>query len=260
MDLQLNGRTALITGGSEGIGKATAIELVREGANVAICARRADVLEAAANEIREGASGDVLSVPADVRRVEDIERFVREANERFGRIDIVVNNAGTAAGGEFESVADDAWGADLDLKLLGAVRTSQAALPYMKEQGGGRIVNIAHVGGKAPGANSLPSSVSRASGIALTKAMSKDLAKHNILVNAVCVGIIKSGQMSRMASARFPDLALDEAYEKMGSPIPLRRVGEAREVATLITYLASPLSGYITGTAINVDGGMGATV
>jgi 3-oxoacyl-[acyl-carrier protein] reductase len=260
MDLQLTGRAALITGGSEGIGKATAIELAREGAHVAICARRADVLAAAAEEIRREARGEVLDIVADVTRPEDIDRFVGDAHARLGRIDILVNNAGTAAGGPFEGIPDEAWGMDLDLKLMGAVRTSQAVVPHMKQQGSGRIVNVAHVGGKAPGPNSLPSSVSRAAGIALTKAMSKDLAQHNILVNAVCVGIIKSGQISRAAGARFPDLPLDQAYEKMGAPIPLGRIGEAREVATLITYLASPLGGYITGTAINVDGGMGATV
>ncbi len=260
MDLQLSGHTALITGGSEGIGKATAIELAREGASVALCARREDVLRAAAEEIRKEARGKVLDIPADVTRQEDIDRFVEQAADRFGRIDILVNNAGTAAGAAFEKISDDAWGADLDLKLMAAVRVSRTVIPHMREQGGGRIVNIAHVGGKAPGPNSLPSSVSRAAGIALTKAMSKDLAGDNILVNAVCVGIIKSGQISRAASARFPDASLDEAFEKMGAPIPLGRVGEAREVATLIAYLASPLGSYVTGTAINVDGGMGATV
>lgn len=260
MDLQLQGRVALITGGSDGIGKATALELASEGTHVAICARREDVLNAAADEIREATGGEVAAIPADVTRAEDVDRFVAEARARFGRIDILINNAGTAAGGSFESIDDDAWDSDLNLKLMGAVRASRAVIPHMRELSGGRIVNIAHVGGKAPGAGSLPSSVSRAAGIALTKAMSKDLAKDQILVNAVCVGIIKSGQISRAAGSRYPDRTLDEAFEHMGAAIPVGRIGEAREVATLITYLVSPLGGYITGTAINVDGGMGATV
>lgn len=260
MELELQGRVALITGGSEGIGKATAAELAREGANVVICARRADVLNAAAEEIRHETGGNVLAISADVTRKDDIERVVDEAIAAFGRLDILVNNAGTAAGAPFENVPDESWSSDLDLKLIAAVRTSQAAIPHMRKQGGGRIINVTHVGGKTPGASSLPSSVSRAAGIALTKAMSKDLAKDNILVNTVCVGIIKSGQISRAATGRFPDLPLDQAYDRMGANIPLGRIGEAREVATLITYLASPAGGYITGTAINVDGGMGAAV
>ncbi len=260
MDLQLTGYAALVTGGSEGIGKAAALELAREGAHVAICARRSDVLGAAAEEIRRHATGKVVEVVADVTRHEDIERFVQEAHRQFGRVDILVNNAGTAAGAAFDTVPDEAWDSDLNLKLMGAIRASQAAIPHMKQQGGGRIINITHVGGKAPGPNSLPSSVSRAAGIALTKAMSKDLATHNILVNTICVGVIKSGQISRAATTRYPDVPLEDAYKKMAAPIPLGRIGEAREVAALVTLLASPLGGYVTGASINVDGGMGATV
>ncbi len=260
MDLEFSGQVALITGGSEGIGKAAAAELAREGVNVVICARRQDVLDEAAAEIRADAKGEVLAVSCDVSSKDAIDGLVKQIADRFGRLDIVVNNAGTSAAAPFENVPDEKWGVDLDLKLMAAVRTSQAAIPLMRQNGGGRIINIAHVGGKAPTASSLPTSVSRAAGIALTKAMSKDLAKDNILVNAVCVGIIKSGQISRAARGRFPDAPLDEAYDKMGANIPLGRIGEAREVATLIAYLASPLGGYITGTAINVDGGMGNTV
>ncbi|HEY8490044.1 MAG TPA: SDR family oxidoreductase [Dehalococcoidia bacterium] len=260
MELGLAGKVALVTGGSEGIGKATALELAREGARVAICARRQEVLEAAAAEIRRETGGEVLAVPADVRRAEDVERFVRESYRRFGRIDVLVNNAGTAAGAPFEQVSDEGWYGDLDLKLLAAVRCSRAVLPYMREAGGGRIINVTHVGGKQPGPGSLPSSVSRAAGIALTKAMSKDLARDNILVNTVCVGIIKSAQMERAARARFPDVPLEEAYQRLGAGVPLGRVGEAREVATLITYLASPLAAYITGASVNVDGGTSGVV
>lgn len=260
MDLEFSGQVALITGGSEGIGKATAAELAREGVDVVICARRQDVLDAAAEEIRAEATGEVVAIACDVSQKANIDALVQQIADRFGRLDIVVNNAGTSAAAPFDAVPDEKWGADLDLKLMAAIWTSQAALPLMRKSGGGRIINVAHVGGKAPTASSLPTSVSRAAGIALTKAMSKDLAKDNILVNAVCVGIIKSGQISRAASARFPGEELDDAYAKMGANIPLGRIGEAREVATLITYLASPLGAYITGTAINVDGGMGSTV
>jgi NAD(P)-dependent dehydrogenase (short-subunit alcohol dehydrogenase family) len=260
MDLELTGKVALITGGSEGIGKAAAAEFVREGAGVAICARRQDVLEAAATEIRNEHGGEVLPIVADVSTPEGCESFVQKALDRFGRIDILVNNAGRSAGAAFDSLTDQDWLPDIDLKLMAAIRCSQAALPAMRAAGGGRIINVTHVGGKAPGANSMPSSVTRAAGIALTKAMSRDLAKDNILVNTVCVGLIKSGQIERAARARFPGDALDVAYSKMGAALPLARVGESREVAAMIAFLASGVGGYITGASINVDGGMGATV
>jgi NAD(P)-dependent dehydrogenase (short-subunit alcohol dehydrogenase family) len=257
MDLQLEGKIALITGGSEGIGKASAIELAREGAHVAICARRDDVLAAAAEEIRTEARGRVLHRVADVTKADDVRNFVAAAAAEFGGVDILVNNAGTSAARAFEQVDDEAWDYDLNLKLYGAIRMSRAAIPHMRVRGGGRIINITAVIGKTPGASSLPTSVSRAAGIALTKAMSKDLAKDRICVNTICIGLIKSGQIARAATARFGDVSLDEAYAKMGSGIPLGRVGEAREVACLVALLASPLGGYVSGTAINVDGGLG---
>lgn len=260
MDLELTEKVALITGGSEGIGKASAAEFVREGARVAICARRAEVLEAAAAEIRDAHGGEVLPVVADVSTREGCEAFVQEALNHFGRIDILVNNAGRSAGAPFESLGDEDWLPDIDLKLMAAVRCSKAAIPAMRAVGGGRIINITHVGGKAPGAGSMPSSVTRAAGIALTKAMSKDLAKDNILVNTICVGLIKSGQIERAARARFSGDDLDGAYAKMGAALPMGRVGESREVAAMVAFLASGPGSYITGASINIDGGMGATV
>jgi len=256
MDLGLTGKVALITGASEGIGRAIAEELAREGARVAICARRADVLEQAAQEIRDATGGDVLAVPADVSKADQIERCIATVGERFGRITLLVNNAGTSAAGPLEKVGDDDWYADLDLKLMAAVRTSRLLVPGMRAAGGGRIVNITNIGAKQPGANSLPTSVSRAAGIALTKALSKEFARDNILVNAICIGLVKSAQIRRAAMARNPDAAsLDEAYARMGGGVPLGRVGEASEVAGLITFLLSDRGSYITGVAINVDGG-----
>lgn len=258
MDLGLAGKVALVTGGSEGIGKATATLLAQEGAKVAICARRRDVLDSAAAEIRARTNGEILAMPADVTIPEDVNRFVTTAATEWGRIDILVNNAGTAAAAPFEAVGDEAWQADLDLKLFAAVRASRLVIPYMRSVGGGRIVNVTHVGGKTPGPASLPSSVSRAAGIALTKAMSKDLAPHNILVNTVCVGIIESAQIARAARERFPGMPLEEAFARMGSAVPLGRIGKAEEVAQVIVMLVSAAGSYVTGAAVNVDGGMGA--
>ena len=260
MDLGLTGRVALITGGSEGIGRATAEELAQAGARVAICARRADVLQEAADAISAATGAEVLAAPADVTRADDIERCVRTVTERLGPITLLVNNAGGHVAGPLEATDDATWYADLDLKLLAAVRTCRLVVPGMRAAGGGRIVNVTAIFGKHPGANSLPTSVSRAAGIALTKALSKELAKDNILVNTVCIGLIKSAQMARMAQSRSPDAGLDEAFARMGENIPLGRMGEASEVAGLIAFLLSARGSYITGTAINVDGGTSSAV
>ncbi|WP_437314825.1 SDR family NAD(P)-dependent oxidoreductase [Sorangium sp. So ce385] len=257
MDLGLKGQVAIVTGGSEGIGRATALRLAEEGARVAIAARRPDVLASAEREIRDR-GGDVLAIAADVTRPADVERLVAETVARFGRLDILVNNAGTGRAHHFEEVDDETWQADLDLKLHAAIRTSRAAIPHLKQQRGGRIINVTTPAGKQPGARSLPTSVSRAAGIALTKALSKDLAEHGILVNTVCVGVIKSGQQRRNAERR--GLSPEEHYAALGKNVPLGRVGEAEEVANVIAFLASKAASYVTGTSINVDGGTSGAI
>src|SRR5665647_670559 len=182
MDLGLRGKVAVITGGTEGIGRATALKLAQEGAKVAICARGAARLEKAADEIRK-TGGEVLAVAADMSKTADIERFINAVTARFGRLDILVNNAGTSARGKFLEVDDATWRADLELKLFGAIRCTRLAVPHMKQQGGGRIINITISGAKQPGAQSMPTSVSRAAGLALTKALSKEFAADNIPVS-----------------------------------------------------------------------------
>ena len=253
MELGLTGKVALVTGGSEGIGKATARVLVREGAKVAICARREDVLQRAVSEL----GNDVLGVRCDVTVPGDVTSLIAQVIARFGRLDVLVNNAGTAAAGRFEDLGDDAWAADLDLKLYGAVRTIRAALPHLKRDGG-RIINITTPAGKHPAAGSLPTSVSRAAGIALTKALSKELAGDRVLVNTVCVGLIKSAQQERHGAQR--GLSPAQHYDALGRSVPLARVGEANEVANVIAFLASEAASYVTGASINVDGGSSAVV
>jgi 3-oxoacyl-[acyl-carrier protein] reductase len=258
MDLGLRGKVAIVTGASEGIGRAIAHRLAAEGARVAICARREDVLTRAAQEIAAATGAEVLAVPCDVTRPEDLERLVRRTVERFGRLDILVNNAGRSAAHPLEETTDALWQEDLDLKLMAAVRAIRLAVPHMRRAGGGAIVNITTVTGKAPTANSLPTSVSRAAGIALTKACSKEFARDRIRVNTVCIGSIKSMQWVRCAQALGMDL--DAFYAEQGTHIPLGRVGEAEEVADLVAFLVSERAAYITGAAVNIDGGAGATV
>ncbi len=209
--------------------------------------------------------GEVLPVQADVTVHQDIERVVTATLERFGRLDILVNNAGQSAAGPFESVTDEDWQADFDLKLWSAIRFARLSIPHMREVGGGRIVNVTNLGAKAPGPGSVPTSVSRAAGIAVTKAMSKDLAKDNILVNTVCIGLIKSGQHERRfdgGKSRNPNLTLEEFYQQMAGAreIPLGRVGEAEEAGDTIAFLCSDRASYLTGIAVNIDGGASPVV
>jgi NAD(P)-dependent dehydrogenase (short-subunit alcohol dehydrogenase family) len=260
MDLGLKGKVALVTGGSEGIGLATALRLSQEGAHVAIAARREEVLAQAAERIRAATGGQVLAVSADVATQAGCEKAVQAVVDRFGRIDILVNNAGTSAANHFEQVGEDLWNYDLDLKLRAAIRCSRAAIPHMKRQGGGAILNITTVSGKTPPASSLPTSVSRAAGLALTKAMSKDLGPYKIRVNSVCIGLIRSAQIERRWQREFPNLTWEQFSAERGKAIPLGRIGEAAEAANVIAFLVSDAASYVTGTAVNVDGGSGAAV
>jgi NAD(P)-dependent dehydrogenase (short-subunit alcohol dehydrogenase family) len=253
MELGLKGKVALITGGTEGIGKATALTLAREGARVAICARRKALLDAVAAEITN-AGGTALAVVADMSKAADCKRFVDEAAQKFGRIDILVNNAGTSKRGKFLELTDEEWAADLELKVFGAIRCTRLAVPHMKKQGGGRIINITISSAKQPGAESYPTSVSRAAGLAITKALSKEFAADNILVNTICIGKIKSGQHERRYTQ--DGISAEDYYAKLGKDIPLKRAGEAQEVANVITFLASDAASYVTGTSINLDGGI----
>jgi NAD(P)-dependent dehydrogenase (short-subunit alcohol dehydrogenase family) len=259
MDLELGGKVVLVTGGSDGLGAALALRLVREGARVALCARGAERLESTASALRE-AGGDVLAQVADVSRADEVDRFVEAAVARWGRVDALVNNAGTAAARPFAEVDDAAWEADLQLKLFAAVRTSRRVLPLLRAAGGGSIVNVLAIGAKAPGANSMPSSVSRAAGMALTKALSKELGPAGIRVNAVLVGLIESGQWERKAAASGQPV--ESLYTKLtkDSGIPLGRVGRAEEFADVVAFLLSPRAGYVSGTALNVDGGLSPAV
>ncbi|MDH4150147.1 MAG: SDR family oxidoreductase [Betaproteobacteria bacterium] len=253
MELGLKGKVAIVTGGTEGIGKATALTLAREGAKVAICARRQPLLDAVAAEITK-AGGEALAVSADMSKAADCERFINEVVKRFGGVDILLNNAGTSKRGDFLDLSDDEWAADLELKVFGAVRCSRLVIPHMKKRGGGRIINITISSAKQPGAGSYPTSVSRAAGLAITKALSKEFAADNILVNTICIGKIKSGQHERRYTK--DGISADEYYGKMAKDIPLKRAGEAQEVANVIAFLASDAASYVTGTSINLDGGI----
>jgi len=257
MDLGLTDRVALVTGGTQGIGRASALRLAAEGARVAIAARGEAGLAQVTQEIR-AAGGTALPVRADVSRAQDCARAIDETVGTLGGIDILVNNAGTSATGEFERVDDGAWQADFDLKLFAAVRLSRLAIPHMKRVGAGRIINITNIGAKQPRARSMPTTVTRAAGLALTKALSKEYAPHGILVNTICIGLVRAGQHERRAAQRGVDV--ETLYAELAKDIPLGRVGDAEEVANVVAFLASAAASYVTGTSINLDGGTSAVL
>jgi len=263
MDLGLIGKNAIITGGSDGIGMAAAISLAKEGANVAILARTQEKLDLAVEEIKSNAKGKVLGISTDVREESSVKSSIEKVKSEFGKIDILVNNAGTSSASPLESLTNEALTEDLSLKVYGAIFCARAVIEDMKKSGSGSIINITTPGGKATPGGSQPTSLSRAAGISLTKAWSKEYASQNIRVNTVCVGLLKSGQHRtkvKKIQIEKPDYTLEDHWEFMGKNVPMGRVGEASEVGNVICFLSSEKASYVTGTAINVDGGSSPVV
>jgi 3-oxoacyl-[acyl-carrier protein] reductase len=258
MEISLSGRAAIVTGGSKGIGFAVATRFAASGADVAIVARTAEQLEEAVAAIEKSSQARVIGVQADVGKAADIQRVYDEVMKAFGKVDIIVNNAGTSRAMPFDKVTDDVLHDDLELKLFAAVRLIRLVAPQMKERRFGRIINVLNIGAKAPRPNSMPTSVSRAAGMAMTKALAHELAPHNVLVNAMLVGLIRADQ--HVQSAKRANMAVEEYYKAHAKEIPIGRFGEAEEFANLACFLVSDQGSYITGAAINVDGGRSPVV
>lgn len=256
MECRMDSRVALITGGSLGLGYAMAERFATSGADVAIVARTEDVLIKARDQIRSVVDTRIESYVCDVSKAEDISTMFEQVVSDFGKVDILVNNAGFAKAGPIESLTDEDWQYDLDLKLMSAVRLSRLAFPGMKERKWGRIINMLNTMAKTPSAKSAPTSVTRAAGMALTKVLASEGAPHNILVNGFNIGRIKSDQVQRAYDNSGTNLSYDEFVAEAGKNIPIGRYGEAEECANLACFLCSEQGSYVTGTSINVDGGL----
>jgi 3-oxoacyl-[acyl-carrier protein] reductase len=259
MKMDMQDKVAVVTGGSKGIGFAVAKAFAAAGARVAIVARGADALREAQSSLK----ADGLQVQGYVCDVSD-NRQINDAYDRivsdFGRVDVLVNNAGTSRAMSFESITDEIWQQDLDLKLFAAIRMSRLVWPGMKQRRWGRIINVLNTFAKAPAAASAPTSVSRAAGMALTKVMASEGGEHNILVNALLVGLIVSDQWVKKHAATTDGASFEDFTRNLAKGVPLGRMGTAEEFANLACFLASDLGSYITGTAINVDGGRSPVV
>jgi 3-oxoacyl-[acyl-carrier protein] reductase len=257
MDIRLDGRCALITGGSAGLGKAMALKFADAGADVAIVARRPEVLEETKAEISRAASVKVHAYPCDLTDAAATEKTFEAAAKDLGKIDILVNNAGTSRAMPFETISDADWQVDFELKLFAAIRLCRLAFPGMKDRGWGRVINVLNIGAKAPRPGGAPTAVTRAAGLALTKVLAGEGAPHNVLVNAMMTGLFNTTQWERAYAAKNPNISYDEFIDDMAKSrrIPVGRIGDPEEFANLACFLASDAASYVTGTAINCDGG-----
>jgi 3-oxoacyl-[acyl-carrier protein] reductase len=260
MDLGLAGRRAVVTGGSKGIGLAIAHELAREGVQLSICAREHDQLEAAAAALR--AHGHLVeTATVDVTDARAVSSFIDASAAALGGIDILVNNAGAAHPGTFETLSDDAWQSDIDVKQFAQIRCTRAALPHLRASKVPRIININAVYARYPDPRFFATTVNRAACLNLSKAMAIEFAPEGILVNSVNIGFVTTPQWENIRQRRDPESSMAEFSAGLAmDEVPLRRFGEPEEVAGLIAFLASERASYITGASIDVAGGMGKYV
>ena len=265
MDLKLSGKFAVVGGASQGIGYATARLLAAEGAAVAIIARRDEPLQAAADRIRSETGATVLAIAADIRRADDCTRIIEQARDRFGRIDVLVNNDGAPPLGLLQEFDDQAWDRAVQQNLMSVVRLARGAIPLMRAGGFGRIVNVTALSTLQPMPRFGLSVATWAGVIGFSKTLSLEVAADAITVNTVCPGRIATGRLAKVFGRETVDGgdtadAQREMLERITAEIPMRRVGEPEEIAGLVAFLASPYGAYITGATFHVDGGRRAAI
>ncbi|ATY84426.1 3-oxoacyl-ACP reductase [Kyrpidia spormannii] len=251
-------KVAIVTAASKGLGRAVALELAQAGNDLVIASRDAQRIEETARWIRERSDVEVIPVQADVTSAGDIEKVVRTAADRWGRVDILINNAGGPPAGTFEQFDDKAWYAAVDLNLMSVVRATRLVIPYMRLQGGGRIINLTSTSVKQPIPNLVLSNTVRAAVAGLTKTLSIELAPYNILVNNVAPGRIETDRVRELdrITAEKTGEPVDEVRKRWEGQIPLGRYGTPEEFAKVVAFLCSPAASYLTGLTISVDGGL----
>lgn len=257
MDLNLTGKTALVIASSQGLGRAVAEQLVKEGANVMLTSRDEEKLKGVADELNALGAGKAAYCRADITKVEDIQNVVQAARDTFGRIEILINNAGGPPGGTFEQLTDEDWMKAFELTLLSYIRVTREVLPDLK-QGGGRIVNIASSSIKQPIPGLVLSNTFRTGIVGFAKTLSMELAPYNVLVNTVAPGRIATDRLVYLdeLNAQRQGVSREEIQQQMEANIPLGRYGEPEEFARVIAFLVSGANTYVTGSALLVDGGM----
>jgi 3-oxoacyl-[acyl-carrier protein] reductase len=258
MDLGIKGRSAIVTGGSRGIGRETARQFLEEGVRVTICGRNAETLERTRAELARATGGDAHAVVADMRKPEDIARLVDSARERFGGVDILVNNAGQMYSGRFDVMTDEGLKEQLDTKLFGFLRAIRLVHPLMKARRWGRIVNLIGGAGKEPDPYMFGSGITHSGLLNITKSLSTEFGGENILVNAVCPGWVDTDLWRRNAGGLAAELGAgseEEARRRAARKNSLNRFGKPEELANAIVFLCSERASYITGVSLNLDGG-----
>ena len=257
MDLGLKDKVALVAAGSRGLGRAVAEELAAEGASLVLCARDARTLSETAAAIAENNNAHVLAVPADVTSTDDIRRVVESGNERFGRIDILVTNAGGPPAGRFEQLTQEQWEEAIRLTLFSAVQLTRLVLPGMKARRWGRILNITSIAVKQPVENLLLSNSVRAGLTGFARTLANEVAADGITVNNILPGYTRTERLEELADmmAEKQGISASEFRGRWEKEIPMGRLGEPREFAALAAFLVSERASYITGTSIQVDGG-----
>ena len=252
MDLQLTNKVAIVLAASKGLGKAIATALSAEGAKVIIGSRDEAELNNTAKEINNQTGNEVIAIPVDVSDGEQVKNFIEKAAAKFGRIDILLNNGGGPPFNKFENFDEEAWQKAFELTLLSFARTSRLVLPYLQQNGSGRIINIMSGSVKSVLGNSVLSTSMRMGVVGMAKLMADELGPYNITVNNVAPGMILT---DRLKHTLPKDADPEEVLKERSKNIPLGRIGKPEELAALVTFLASEQAAYITGTTIQVDGG-----
>jgi len=258
MDINLKGKVAVVTGGRQGIGHCITQTFLEAGASVVTCARDGAGLSAQVEQWRASHGERIVGVQADVGQAADIDRLLAEAKARFGGVDVLVNNAATSESGTLASLTDEQWHKEFDVKLMAMIRTARAAVPLMLARGGGSVININAIFARQPDMTFYASSVVRAGCLAFTKLLAREHAAQGIRANAIGLGLVETPAWEKWHD---PAQGSYEAFLKSSAEfyrVPMGRVGRMQEVGNVALFLASDAASYVTGTQLDVDGGMAA--